>query len=90
MLCPPFIHFDVNLSPGLVLASCLILGVSVSSFVYRRQDKDPQQAAIFLFTIVVAIMLGYTTGASANLILLGWLPWAANAAMAISMWNTHL
>lgn len=88
--CLPFIHFDVNLSPGLVLACCLILGVSVSSFIYRRQDEDPDQAVIFLFMIIVAIVLGYATGASLNLIVLGWVPWAVDAAMVISVCNVHL
>lgn len=40
--------------------------------------------------VVVAILLGYGAGASANLILLGWLPWAVDAAMVISMLNHHL
>lgn len=90
MFCPPFIHFDLNLSPGLVLASCLIFGVSVSSFVYRRRDKNPAQAVIFSLVITVAIVLGYGAGASASLILLGWLPWAADVAMVISVWNHYV
>lgn len=89
VLCPPFVHLGLHLSSGLVLASCLILGVSVSSFVYRRQAKDPTQAATLLFMIVMAIVLGLGAGASANLILLGWLPWAAVAAMATSVWHSR-
>ncbi|ROW10928.1 hypothetical protein VMCG_01011 [Cytospora schulzeri] len=89
-ICPPFIHFDLHLSPGQVLASCLIFGVSVSSFVYRRQDKDPAQAVVFLVVVLVVIALGFGSGASMNIILLGWLPWAADVAMVISVWNHYL
>lgn len=90
MFCPAFIHFNLSLSPGLVLASCLIFGVSVSSFVYRRRDKDPTQAAIFSLVVIVAVVLGYGAGASASLILLGWLPWASTHIDTFSTWCRSL
>jgi hypothetical protein len=68
-----------------MLAACLVLGCSVSSFVYRRQDRDPAQAAVFLMFIIWAVVLGRAgLGASANLVMLGCVPWALCAAMPAS------
>src|SRR3569833_4787621 len=51
-----------------MLISCLVLGCSISSFVYRRQAQDPYQLAVFFILIAWAVAIGYATGASANLI----------------------
>lgn len=85
---PPFIHGTFNPAPGLVLVSCLIFGVSISSFFYRRQDKDPDQAIIFAFVIILTVIVGWISEASANLLLLGWLPWAVDCAMLIVVLNS--
>lgn len=68
-----------------MLASCLLLGCSASSFVYRRQEGNPFQPIIFLVSIVVAVVVGYCAGASPNFILLGYVPWAVDAAMLMSI-----
>ena len=68
-----------------MLVSCLALGCSVSSFVYRRQDRDPAQAIVFLVFVTWAVALGCGVGVSANLIMLGFMPWALCAAMPVSV-----
>ncbi|KAJ2902563.1 hypothetical protein MKZ38_000393 [Zalerion maritima] len=76
----------VNPSPALVLASCLVLGCSVSSFIHRRQDHDPAQTAVFATFVVFAVVLGRAgLGANANFIVLGCVPWALCAAMPVSL-----
>ncbi|KAL2180303.1 uncharacterized protein P884DRAFT_236984 [Thermothelomyces heterothallicus CBS 202.75] len=72
-------------SPGLMLFSCLVFGCCVSSFTYRRQDQDPFQFVIYLILLGCVAMIGYAVGARLHLILLGYLPWATCAAMAISI-----
>lgn len=67
-----------------MLAACLVLGVSVSSFVYRRQPYDSFQGLVFLLLVVWAVFLGRGMGASANLILLAYVPWAVCVAMLLS------
>lgn len=74
-----------DLPEGLALAACLIFGVSVSSFIYRRQDRDPRQAIVFMLIVIMTIVSGFGLGASARCILLVWLPWAVNAAMIIAV-----
>jgi len=72
-------------SPGLMLGSCLVLGCSISSFVYRRQETDPFQGVIFFCLILWAVALGSALDASENLIMLGFVPWAFCAGMPLSV-----
>ncbi|KAK0731642.1 hypothetical protein B0H67DRAFT_474519 [Lasiosphaeris hirsuta] len=72
-------------SPELMLCSCLVFGCCVSSFAHRRQDKDHFQFLIYIIFLAGAVVVGYAFEASANLILLGYLPWAMCAAMAFSL-----
>jgi len=71
-----------------MLASCLVLGCSVSSFIYRRQQWDPFQVLVFLLFLAVAVTVGGGVGASGPLILLGYAPWALCGAM-ISSYAGH-
>ena len=67
-----------------MLFPCLVLGCSVSSFAYRRQGRDHLQAIVFTLFILGALIVGFATKASPNLILLAYLPWAVCMAMAAS------
>jgi len=78
------IPFIKRPSPELMLVSCLVLGLSVSSFAYRRQEHDPFQVIVLLFLLAGAVAVGIAAGATVNLILLGYVPWAICAAMMIS------
>ncbi|KAK4218183.1 hypothetical protein QBC37DRAFT_412721 [Rhypophila decipiens] len=81
-------HVDIGLlspSPSLMLLSCLLFGCCVSSFVHRRQDKDPLQFLVYVVLLGIVVIVGHETKASANMILLGYLPWAMCLAMAISI-----
>lgn len=71
-------------SPGLMLGSCLVLGCSISSFLYRQQVTDKYQTQIMVISISVACVVGYVAGISANLVMLGLIPWALCAAMLLS------
>ena len=78
-----------------MLLACLVLGFSISSFVYRRQPYDPFQVLVFLLLLAVAVTAGLGAGASGPLILLGYAPWAMCAAMVISyavhgLWRRRL
>ncbi|KAK3337186.1 hypothetical protein B0T19DRAFT_63310 [Cercophora scortea] len=77
--------FLLDPSPGLMLFSCLVFGCCVSSFVHRRQDKDRFQSVVYAAVLAAVVLAGYTTRASANLIMLGYLPGATCAAMVISV-----
>ncbi|KAK1752380.1 hypothetical protein QBC47DRAFT_55893 [Echria macrotheca] len=72
-------------SPELMLCSCLIFGCCVSSFVHRRQEEDTLQFFVYAVYLAAAITAGYGLGASTNLILLGYVPWAMCFAMASSL-----
>jgi len=80
-------HFSLILdpSPGFMLFSCIILGCSISSFAYRRQESDRYQTPIFVFAIAAASAVGFGLGVPANLIMLVWIPWAIFAAMLFSI-----
>ncbi len=67
-----------------MLVSCLVFGCSASSFVYRRQAHDHLQVVVLLVTVAAVIGLGKATGASDNLIVLGYMPGALCAAMLAS------
>lgn len=81
-----FQHVETTIhpSPGVMLTSCLVLGCSISSFLYRHQHSDAYQPVVFFVIIVWAIVLGYGVGASANMVMLGFVPWATCAAMLLS------
>ena len=79
-------HFSVILdpSPALMLVFCIVLGCSVSSFCYRRQEKDKFQAPIFALVNTAATVFGFGLGINANLIMLGLIPWALCFSMVFS------
>ena len=81
---PGYFSFILDPSPALMLAFCLVLGCSVSSFCYRRQDQDKFQAPIFVLVITAATIFGFGLGINANLIMLGLIPWALCFSMAFS------
>jgi hypothetical protein len=64
-----------------MLFACLILGCSISSFAYRRQDGDKYQTPIFAVAIASATIFGLAMGVNANVIMLGIIPWALCLAM---------
>jgi hypothetical protein len=72
-------------APGLMLGSCILLGCCLSSFAHRRQDEDRYQAAILIWLALWGAALGKAIGASANMITLGFVPWALCAAMPLSL-----
>ncbi|KAK5663354.1 hypothetical protein OQA88_3782 [Cercophora sp. LCS_1] len=74
----------------LMLCSCLVFGCCVSSFVHRRQEQDRFQLLVYAAFLSAAATIGYSFGASANLILLGYFPWAMCAAMAASLYGHGL
>lgn len=80
------IQFDFirNVSPGLALGSCLVLGCCLSSYTHRRRDQDRYQAIVFIVWIVWAVCVGLRVGASANMVSLGLVPWTLCAAMLSS------
>lgn len=81
---PGHFGFFLDPSPGLMLGSCVLLGCSVSSFAYRRQERDRFQAPIFALAICVASALGVALSINANLLMLGLFPWALCCAMVLS------
>jgi hypothetical protein len=81
---PGYFSFILDPSPALMLAFCLVLGCSVSSFCYRRQEQDNFQAPIFVLVITAATMFGFGLGINANLIMLGLIPWALCFSMVFS------
>lgn len=80
----PRFGFLTNPSAGTMLGSCLVLGCCLSSFCHRRQDHDRYQALVFVTLAVWVAVLGRGLGASANMISLGFVPWALCAAMLLS------
>ncbi|KAI1765334.1 hypothetical protein GGR53DRAFT_490758 [Hypoxylon sp. FL1150] len=83
------IHLDFirNVSPGLALSSCLVLGCCLSSYTHRRRDQDHYQAIVFIVWIVWAVCLGLRVGASANMVTLAVVPWGSCAAMLSSFFG---
>jgi predicted membrane protein len=67
-----------------MLACCLVLGCSISSFAHRRREQDKFQTPIFVLAITVASILGLGFGINTNLIMLGLIPWALCFAMVLS------
>ncbi|ROW14775.1 hypothetical protein VPNG_03798 [Cytospora leucostoma] len=74
----------VHPSPGIMFTSCLVLGCSVSGYLYRHQKDDPHQSRVFAFAMIGSVILGYLVGATLNMVMLGFLPWAACVAMLLS------
>jgi hypothetical protein len=72
-------------SPGLALGACLVFGCSVSSFIYRHRHRDPLQIFVFTTVLVSTAVVTYAGGTSPSMILLGFLPPATAAAMALSL-----
>ena len=68
-----------------MLWSCLVYGCCVSSFIHRRQEKDPFQLFVYLIFVILAGVAGYAVGANTHMMLLGYLPWALELAMAASL-----
>lgn len=81
---PGHFGFILDPSPALMLVFCLVLGCSVSSFCYRRQEQDKFQAPIFVLVIIAATTFGFGLGINANLIMLGLIPWALCFSMVFS------
>jgi len=81
---PGHFGFILDPSPPLMLSACLVLGCSISSFAYQRQEHDKFQTPIFVLAISLASILGIGLGTNANLIMLGLVPWALCFAMVLS------
>ncbi|KAF8860766.1 hypothetical protein BDZ45DRAFT_298404 [Acephala macrosclerotiorum] len=81
-------NFILDPPPALMLGACLLLGCSVSSFAYRRQEEDRYQTLIFIISLVAATLFGMALEVSANLVMLGLIPWALCLAMTFSI-ATH-
>ena len=74
-------------APGLMLGSCILLGCCLSLFAHRRKDEDRYQAAVLVLLAIWGAALGKAIGASANMITLGFIPWALCAAMPLSFFG---
>ncbi|KAI0842917.1 hypothetical protein F5Y06DRAFT_76667 [Hypoxylon sp. FL0890] len=81
------LDFLKNISPGLALGSCLVLGCCLSSYAHRRRDHDQFQVFVFVIWITWAVCIGWGTGATANRVTLGIVPWASCAAMLSSFFG---
>jgi len=68
-----------------MLVSCLVFGCCVSSFTHRRQSQDPFQFVVYLVLLGGAALAGYGLRADPHVVLLGYLPFATCAAMAVSV-----
>ena len=68
-----------------MLFCCFVFGCCVSSFTQRRQRQNPFQFVVYLVLLSGAALVGYWLRADPNLVLLGYLPFATCAAMAISV-----
>ncbi|KAI1082965.1 hypothetical protein F5B20DRAFT_491901 [Whalleya microplaca] len=84
ILCVLRVDLRTIISPGPVLGSCLVLGCSLSSYMNRRRRQDGYQIVVFVIWIAWAICVGWGTGASADMVTLGVVPWALCAAMLSS------
>lgn len=81
-------HFH-HPAPKLVLVSALGFGCCVSSFVYRRQGEDPFQVLVFALVVGTVATVAYGAGASSDLLLLGYMPFATCASMVLSLVIGH-
>ncbi|KAE8442842.1 hypothetical protein EG329_002814 [Mollisiaceae sp. DMI_Dod_QoI] len=80
--------FMLDPPPALMLGACLLLGCSVSSFTYRRQEEDKYQTLVFCIILTAATIFGMALNVTANIIMLGLIPWALCLAMVFSV-ATH-
>jgi len=71
-------------SPHLMLGACVVLGCSISSYTHRQQEHDKFQTYIFALLLCCACGLGAGFGSSANLLMLGYIPWALCTGIAVS------
>lgn len=79
------LSFILDPHPATLLVCCLILGCSVSSFMYRRQEQDKYQTRIFLFVMAAAIASGLGSGINYNLVMLVFVPFGLCFAMGFSL-----
>ena len=63
--------------------SCIMFGCSVSSFVYRRQEKDPAQQYVFVVLVLYAVVVGWGLRTGAEVVQLVYVTWAMTLAMPI-------
>jgi hypothetical protein len=71
-------------SAAMMIWACVILGCSLSSFVFRHRRQDRFQISVFSVAIAWGILLGYGVGSSLNLIMLGFVPWSLAVAVLLS------
>ena len=69
----------------MALASCVVLGCAISSYVNRRRAHDRYQALFFLIAGGAVAGATVVAEASKQLVLLAYVPWAACLAMAVSL-----
>jgi|HubBroStandDraft_4_1064222.scaffolds.fasta_scaffold298198_1 hypothetical protein len=67
-----------------MLSACLVFGYCISSYSYRWQDLDKYQTPIFILAICSACAVGTILDNDANLIMLGYIPWALCLAILVS------
>ncbi|KAH8800855.1 hypothetical protein F5884DRAFT_809078 [Xylogone sp. PMI_703] len=78
--------FSVDPSPTLVLVSCLVCGLSVSSHTYRH----PKRRGIVVLVVVTACCVAFYLNISASLILAVVIPWAVSITMICSMLHQRM
>jgi len=74
----------VDPSPHLMLGACVILGCSISSYTHRQQEYDKFQTHTFALLVCCACGLGASLGSSANMLMLGYIPWALCTGIVVS------
>ncbi|RYO83003.1 hypothetical protein DL766_005544 [Monosporascus sp. MC13-8B] len=80
----PRLDFLTRPSGGLMLGSFLVLGCCLSSYTHRRRGRDPYQPLVFTAWAAWAACVGLGVGCSADMIMLGLVPWALCAAVLSS------
>ncbi|KAI0401242.1 hypothetical protein F4802DRAFT_435929 [Xylaria palmicola] len=86
---PPSTHerrtlLGADISHGLLLASCIVLGCCVSSYRHRMRESEPYWGTVLLFWIASVVLLGLGVGCEIDTVLVAMLPWALVAAMLTS------
>jgi ABC-type iron transport system FetAB permease component len=71
-------------SPGQVIFAYILLGCSISSFIFRHREKDHSQIFVFFAMIISVITLARTFHASIDLTITAFIPWACLASMLLS------
>lgn len=86
MPSPRFIQINLQPNPALLCASCLIYSVSVSSFVYRRHEREPAQTAVFVMVVTATMLVaGCVLGVGLDALMLRWIPWVINIFMVLAV-----